>query len=208
MRIQLNLPRPADEDKAKQQITVFRQQKMDDQQKNPIKISKEIGIIEDEIINQSKPKTQDIQQTNSLSSKTTNDTPKSDSQKQSSSYQQSKSSNDTAKTNCQTQSSYQLSKSSGDTTGSYSLTQPHSQQSKFSSLRTFAIPQITTGHTELTINQPTMVHLQEQITHQYRRRNDVLLTLTSDLLEHPIPLNNIQRSILQKRILKLPKEFY
>jgi hypothetical protein len=30
MRIQLNLPRPADEDKAKQQITVFRQQEIDD----------------------------------------------------------------------------------------------------------------------------------------------------------------------------------
>ncbi|KAA6385798.1 MAG: hypothetical protein EZS28_018677 [Streblomastix strix] len=64
------------------------------------------------------------------------------------------------------------------------------------------------GHTELTVNQPSIVFLQEQTSPQFQKKSDVLLRLTNDTLQHPIPLNSIQRAVLQKRIMALPKEFY
>ncbi|KAA6393021.1 MAG: hypothetical protein EZS28_011450 [Streblomastix strix] len=81
-------------------------------------------------------------------------------------------------------------------------------KSNINSMQLYIFPEVTGGHTELTIHQPTMSFLQEYMHPQYRRKNSVLLTLTGDALEHPIPLNNTQRSVLQNRIISLPKEFY
>ncbi|KAA6400783.1 MAG: hypothetical protein EZS28_003687 [Streblomastix strix] len=75
------------------------------------------------------------------------------------------------------------------------------------SLSTYIYPEITTSNTELTIHQPTMIQLQEQMSPQFQKKNEILKTLTNDTLEHPIPLSNIQRAILQDRLLKLPKEY-
>ncbi|KAA6402726.1 MAG: hypothetical protein EZS28_001749 [Streblomastix strix] len=84
-------------------------------------------------------------------------------------------------------------------------TSMNSYKSNINSMQSYIFPEVTGGHTELTIHQPTMSFLQEQMHPQYRRKNTILLTLTNDHLEHPIPLNSTQRAILQKRI---PKDVY
>ncbi|KAA6384354.1 MAG: hypothetical protein EZS28_020120 [Streblomastix strix] len=88
-----------------------------------------------------------------------------------------------------------------------SQTQISLLKGKVKSLSTYIYPEITTSNTELTIHQPTMVHLQEQMSQQYQKKNDILLYLTNDTLEHPIPLNNIQKATIQEHLLKLPKEY-
>ncbi|KAA6360841.1 MAG: hypothetical protein EZS28_043632 [Streblomastix strix] len=53
----------------------------------------------------------------------------------------------------------------------------------------------------------SMMAVENDIHPQFRKQNDVLLRLSNDAIEHPIPLNSIQRAVLWKRIMMLPKEF-
>ncbi|KAA6388963.1 MAG: hypothetical protein EZS28_015510 [Streblomastix strix] len=80
-------------------------------------------------------------------------------------------------------------------------------KNKINSRPSYINPMITTGNTELTIYQHSLSILQEQISPQFQKKNEILNIFTNDAFEHPIPLNNIQRAIFQNRILKLPKAF-
>ncbi|KAA6359328.1 MAG: hypothetical protein EZS28_045145, partial [Streblomastix strix] len=51
-------------------------------------------------------------------------------------------------------------------------------KSKAKLLSTQIYPEITSSNTELTINQPTLIHLQEQMSPQYQTKNEILTRLS------------------------------